>query len=155
MAHVVTPLTEVCDTQAWPNFPIKASPVSHLSDKKRLVLLDMDFPSSSQQTMDNKQDYPGDDPSFGQSGEANQPRVLVRPPIDYSSPRALACSVWARWKSLWTKRFIFSLIAGQVVSLCITVTNVTTTELVNRNWSLPTTQNWFLYVSHVAVGMRH
>lgn len=67
-----------------------------------------------------------------------------RPPIDYSSVRAFSRSMWRRFASLWTKRFILSLLAGQVVSLCITCTNVTTTELVSRNWSLPTTQTWFL-----------
>lgn len=74
-------------------------------------------------------------------------RDFVRPTIDYSSLAAFTSSSWARWKSIWTRRFILSLLAGQVVSLCITVTNVTTTELVNRNWSLPTTQTWFLYTS--------
>jgi len=68
----------------------------------------------------------------------------VRPPIRYSSPGAFFGSVGDRLKSVWTKRFALSLLAGQVVSLCITCTNVTTTELVNRNWSLPTTQSVFL-----------
>ena len=36
-----------------------------------------------------------------------------------------------QWKSIWT------------LSLCITCTNVTTTELVNRGWSLSTTQGFF------------
>ena len=67
-----------------------------------------------------------------------------RPPLDYSSVGAFYASVWRRFVSLWTKRFVWSLLAGQVVSLCITCTNVTTTELVNRNWSLPTTQTFFL-----------
>jgi len=70
-----------------------------------------------------------------------------RPPIDYSSAGALTRSVWRRFVSIWTKRFVLSLIAGQIVSLCITCTNVTTTELVMRNWSLPTTQTFFLYFS--------
>ena len=70
----------------------------------------------------------------------------ARPPIDYSSPRAFCGSLWRRFASLWTRRFVLSLLAGQVVSLCITCTNVTTTELVGRNWSLPTTQTWFLCV---------
>ena len=69
---------------------------------------------------------------------------LVRPPIDYSSFSAFVLSTWARFKSLWTKRFIWSLLAGQLVSFCITATSVATTELVNRNWSLPTTQTFFL-----------
>ena len=67
-----------------------------------------------------------------------------RPPIDYSSPVAFFRSVGARWKSIWTKRFILSFVAGQIVSLCITCTNVTTTELVNRGLSMPTMQNNFL-----------
>lgn len=98
--------------------------------------------------MDTKRDYVEDAASVVQSSPGpeleDESRDLVRPPIDYSSVGAFTGSVWARWKSLWTKRFIFSFVAGQVVSLCITVTNVTTTELVNRNWSLPTTQTWFL-----------
>lgn len=73
--------------------------------------------------------------------------IHTRPPIDYSSVGTFSRSVWGRFVSLWTKRFILSLIAGQVVSLCITCTNVTTTELVNRNWSLPTTQTFFLWVA--------
>ena len=68
----------------------------------------------------------------------------ARPPIDYSSLSAFFPSFWRRFKSIWTKRFILSLLFGQITSLCITCTNVTTTELVNRNWSLPTTQNFFL-----------
>lgn len=70
----------------------------------------------------------------------------VRPPIDYSSVGSFFSSLWRRFASLWTRRFVWSLLAGQLVSLCITCTNVTTTELVGRNWSLPTTQTWFLYV---------
>jgi len=69
------------------------------------------------------------------------------PPIVFSSPREFATSFTARWKSVWTRSFILSLIAGQVVSLCITCTNVTTTELVNRGWTLSTTQGFFTYFS--------
>ncbi|KAM5532357.1 hypothetical protein V8D89_013951 [Ganoderma adspersum] len=71
----------------------------------------------------------------------------ARPPLDYSSWGAFFASVWRRFESIWTKRFMWSLLAGQVVSLCITCTNVTTTELVSRNWQLPTTQTFFLYFS--------
>ncbi|KAI0256001.1 DUF914-domain-containing protein [Lactifluus subvellereus] len=67
--------------------------------------------------------------------------------IDYSSVGAFFCSSWRRFKSLWTRRFILSLLAGQVVSLCITCTNVTTEELTTGNWQLPTTQTFFLYFS--------
>lgn len=70
--------------------------------------------------------------------------LQARPPLDYSSIPRFSHSLWRRFCSIWTKRFILSLLAGQLVSLCITCTNVTTTELVDRNWSLPTTQTWFL-----------
>lgn len=73
--------------------------------------------------------------------------IPKRPPIDYSSVAAFTSSTLKRFKSLWTKRFTLSLLAGQIVSLCITCTNVTTTELVTRNWVLPTTQTVFLYFS--------
>ncbi|KAF9530357.1 hypothetical protein CPB83DRAFT_763184 [Crepidotus variabilis] len=68
-----------------------------------------------------------------------------RPPIVWSSPSAFFKSFGARWRAVWTRNFILSLLAGQVVSLCITCTNVTTTELVNRGWTLSTTQGFFLY----------
>jgi Solute carrier family 35 len=70
---------------------------------------------------------------------------VARPPIDYSSFSALCHSTWRRFLSLWTRRFVLSLLAGQVVSLCITCTNVTTEELTTGNWQLPTTQTFFLY----------
>ena len=72
--------------------------------------------------------------------------AVPRPPIEYSSPGAFFDSVKRRLQSVLTRRFWLSLLAGQVVSLCITCTNVTTTELTQRNWSLPTTQTWFLCV---------
>ena len=88
--------------------------------------------------------------SFSDRGSiaAVEVQTPARPPIIYSSPKAFARSFAARWKSIWTRRFILSLLAGQVASLCITCTNVTTTELVNRGWTLSTTQGFFLYVIH-------
>jgi len=68
-----------------------------------------------------------------------------RPPIDYRSFSAFLKSSYARFISLWTRNFILSLLSGQLLSLCITCTNVTTTELINRNWNLSTTQSFFLY----------
>lgn len=85
---------------------------------------------------------PADTPTSFLGAGNNAP--TVRPPIEYGSPGAFVRSVSARFASLWTRRFALSLLAGQVVSLCITCTNVTTTELVGRNWALPTTQTWFL-----------
>jgi hypothetical protein len=72
-------------------------------------------------------------------------QAVARPPIDYSSFGTFYHSTWRRFLSLWTRRFILSLLAGQVVSLCITCTNVTTEELTTGNWQLPTTQTFFLY----------
>ncbi|KAF7972757.1 hypothetical protein HWV62_17128 [Athelia sp. TMB] len=86
-------------------------------------------------------------PSISSKTDYDAPEPSARPPIEFSSPRALAASVGRRFASLWTRRFTLSLLAGQLVSLCITCTNVTTTELVSRNWSLPTTQTFFLYFS--------
>ncbi|KAG5647830.1 hypothetical protein DXG03_007754 [Asterophora parasitica] len=69
-----------------------------------------------------------------------------RPPMVYSSPVEFLQSFGRRWKSVWTPRFTMAILCGQLVSLCITCTNVTTTELVSRNWALPTTQTFFLCV---------
>ena len=69
---------------------------------------------------------------------------VARPKVRFDSPSVFFKTLWARFVSIWTKRFILSLLAGQLVSLCITCTNVTTTELVNRGWALPTTQTSFL-----------
>ncbi|KAF5383522.1 hypothetical protein D9615_003591 [Tricholomella constricta] len=73
--------------------------------------------------------------------------IPIRPPMVYTSPKEFMKSFGRRWKSVWTPRFALALFCGQVVSLCITCTNVTTTELVRRNWALPTTQTFFLYFS--------
>jgi len=78
-------------------------------------------------------------------------QVVARPEIDYSSVGALCSSTWRRFMSIWTRRFALSLLAGQIVSLCITCTNVTTEELTTRNWVLPTTQTFFLYFSIFSV----
>jgi solute carrier family 35 protein F1/2 len=69
---------------------------------------------------------------------------IERSHIRFNSPSVFFKTFWARFVSIWTKRFIFCLLAGQLVSLCITCTNVTTTELLNRGWALPTTQTFFL-----------
>ena len=98
--------------------------------------------SSNDSTQDGKQSF-SDRGSIAAGAEIQTPS---RPPVLYSSPKAFAISFAARWKSIWTRRFILSLLAGQVASLCITCTNVTTTELVNRGWTLSTTQGIFLYV---------
>ncbi|CAE6423252.1 unnamed protein product [Rhizoctonia solani] len=73
--------------------------------------------------------------------------VNTRPPLDYSSFGVFWTSVAARIRSVFTRRFVMALLGGQLVSICITCTSVSTTELVNRGWSLPTTQTFFLYFS--------
>ncbi|KAF8074897.1 DUF914-domain-containing protein [Lyophyllum atratum] len=77
--------------------------------------------------------------------------IPSRPPMIYNSPKAFIQSFGRRMKSIWTPRFAWALFCGQLVSLCITCTNVTTTELVSRNWALPTTQTFFLYFSLFAI----
>ncbi|EJU03675.1 DUF914-domain-containing protein [Dacryopinax primogenitus] len=86
------------------------------------------------------------------SGEVDKDSVPVgvavipsRPSIVYTSFSAYFQSVRVRFKGLWTRRFVLSLLAGQLVSLCITCTSVCTTELGLRGWALPTTQTFFLY----------
>ena len=78
------------------------------------------------------------------SSTPTTPTTSHRPPIVYTSIPAFGRSLRARFASVWTRRFVISLFAGQLLALCITCTNVTTTELVNRNWALPTTQSFFL-----------
>jgi len=123
------------------------------SERSMLSRQDDSTMSLQHEALDSKRDFAEDGTSVHSvvGGIDLVPREDVRPPIVYSSPKAFTRSLWLRWKSVWTRRFMLSLLAGQVVSLCITVTNVTTTELVSRNWSLPTTQTWFLYVSCVNV----
>ena len=67
-----------------------------------------------------------------------------RPRVRLDSPSVFFKTLLARFASVWTKRFILSVLAGQFVSLCITCMDVSTTELVHRGWALPTTQTFFL-----------
>ena len=69
-----------------------------------------------------------------------------RPRVRFDSPSVFFKTLLARFASIWTKRFILSVVAGQFVSLCITCMDVSTTELVKRGWVLPTTQTFFLWV---------
>jgi solute carrier family 35 protein F1/2 len=70
--------------------------------------------------------------------------TACHPETDDPSVGALCRCAWQRFASIWTRRFILSLLAGQVVSLCITCTSVATEALTSRNWALPTTQTLFL-----------
>ncbi|CAE6417755.1 unnamed protein product [Rhizoctonia solani] len=84
-----------------------------------------------------------DAPAEAQQAEVEHNKV--RPPLDYSSFGSFWASLGARIRSVFTRRFVLALLGGQLVSVCITCTSVSTTELVNRGWSLPTTQTFFLY----------
>ena len=110
-----------------------------LGDLGEVVL---DAANAAADFQDVKVSENGDDPQLV------SPLPSSRPPIVFNSPGAFARSFAARWRSVWTRRFILSLLAGQVVSLCITCTNVTTTELVIRGWTLSTTQGFFTCISY-------
>jgi solute carrier family 35 protein F1/2 len=102
--------------------------------------------------MESSDDYKVQQLAEGDVHELNNNEtVSARPPVEFTSVSAFFGSSARRFRSLWTRRFTLSLLAGQLVSLCITCTNITTTELVNRNWALPNTQNFFLYFSLFAV----
>ncbi|KAH9479570.1 putative solute carrier family 35 member [Psilocybe cubensis] len=99
---------------------------------------------------DNKLGAEGDQDSVEPTRDT--PRAAtVRPELVYTSPKAFARSFAARWRSVWTRPFVLSLLAGQLVSLCITCTNVTTTELVSRGWTLSTTQGIFFWAIPVCL----
>ncbi|CED82884.1 Predicted membrane protein [Phaffia rhodozyma] len=70
---------------------------------------------------------------------------VARPKLVYNSFGAFSRSLVSRLRSVFTLRFTLSLLAGQVISWCITSTNLLTTKLVKRNFAIPTTQTSFLY----------
>lgn len=73
--------------------------------------------------------------------------VPSRPPISLTSPSTFARSICARFIAIWTPSFVRSILYGQVLSVALTFVSVLTTELVNRNWVLPSTQVFFSYAS--------
>lgn len=66
----------------------------------------------------------------------------TRPSIAFDSPTSFVKSLSARFLSLWTPSFMYALLGGQLLSLCVTCASVTTTELVERHWILPSTQTF-------------
>lgn len=135
--NVFRPLSE-----GWSLLPFfSCSGLTNLSSK--LVAL-VNMPSSLD--IDTKQDLSVDGAGNPQGIAPAGVSIPSRPVIEYHSPTAFFSSVGKRFASIWTRRFILSLVAGQVVSFCIMATNVCTTELVMRNWALPTTQTFFLWV---------
>lgn len=73
--------------------------------------------------------------------------VPSRPPISLTSPSTFARSICARFIAIWTPSFVRSILYGQVLSVALTFVSVLTTELVDRNWVLPSTQVFFSYAS--------
>lgn len=71
--------------------------------------------------------------------------VPSRPPISLTSPSTFSRSVCARFIALWTPSFVRSILYGQALSVALTFVSVLTTELVDRNWVLPSTQVFFSY----------
>src|SRR5262245_39835936 len=104
-------------------------PPSVDSDSKQKFEAESDSKQKFEAESDSKHKFEADDDSK-QKFEAGSVNGVVpppsRPPIVYTSLGAFVHSFWRRFKSLWTKRFTLSLLAGQVVSLCITCTTVTT-----------------------------
>ena len=67
--------------------------------------------------------------------------TLREDPIIFNQgPRAFAQSLSRRLKNIFTLRFLFCLLAGQALSLCITATSTLTTELGMHGWAMPTFQ---------------
>lgn len=62
--------------------------------------------------------------------------LLQKEPIVYNQGlSAFGQTFGFRIKSIFTKRFLICLVAGQLLSVAITSTSVLTTELMNNNWS--------------------
>ncbi|GAA5961316.1 hypothetical protein JCM3765_004371 [Sporobolomyces pararoseus] len=72
--------------------------------------------------------------------------TLREDPIIWNQgPGAFARSLSRRLKNIFTLRFLFCLLAGQALSLCITATSTLTTELGMHGWAMPTFQTFFVY----------
>jgi len=69
------------------------------------------------------------------------------PPLDWSSKSAFSSSLQTRLRLIFTKRFLLCVLAGQFLAVCITSTNVCSTELANRNWIAPTFQSTLVYIT--------
>lgn len=67
-----------------------------------------------------------------------------RPSVTFDSPTSFVKSLYARFLSLWTPAFMYALLGGQLLSLSVTCSSVTTTALVERHWILPSTQTFFM-----------
>ena len=74
------------------------------------------------------------------------------PKLDFSNGAgAFFSSAKLRLRAVFTPRFLLCLVAGQLLSLCITCTSVVTTELGIGEWSLPATQTFFVYFALMSI----
>jgi len=74
------------------------------------------------------------------------------PKLDFKNGAgAFFSSAKLRLRAVFTPRFLLCLVAGQLLSLCITCTSVVTTELGIGEWSLPATQTFFVYFALMSI----
>lgn len=84
------------------------------------------------------------------SSDAESDDILLNykkrlPPIQWSNgPGPLFSSLGQRIRAIFTPRLLLCIVAGQLLSLCITCTSVVTTELGIGGWALPATQTFFV-----------
>jgi len=84
----------------------------------------------------------------GSAGRA----FVERPPIVWNAGYdAFSASLAERVRSVFSRRNLLSLLAGQFVSVCITCTSVVSTALAQRGFDAPTTQNFFLYFTLMCI----
>lgn len=75
----------------------------------------------------------------------NRQKLAKDPIVWKEGSGRLFKSLGDRAKTIFTRRFLACLIAGQLLSVAITSTSVLTTELIINGWGLPCTQSLFLY----------
>ncbi|KAM0786488.1 hypothetical protein ACM66B_001946 [Microbotryomycetes sp. NB124-2] len=113
------------------------------ADKRVAALLSPELDDVGRPFDDSFYDAPSAmDVFLGRDRRARRP---VDPLVCSRGWRPFYVSVQMRLGSIFTRRFITCLLLGQLLSLAITSTSVTTTELIKRQWSLPTFQTFFLY----------
>ncbi|KAG6379528.1 hypothetical protein JVT61DRAFT_10023 [Boletus reticuloceps] len=71
----------------------------------------------------------------------------TRPVVILDSPTSLVKSLYTRFRSLWTPSFTYAILGGQLLSFSITCSSIATSKLVERHWTLPSTQTFFGYLS--------
>ncbi|KAG9037532.1 hypothetical protein FRB95_005114 [Tulasnella sp. JGI-2019a] len=105
--------------------------------------------------VDNNRDSGSLKPNHSHSIGNNNNNIdikVLRPPIVWDEGLVgFLESFSRRLKSVFSRRMLLSLLAGQLVSLAITCTSVVSTNLAMRGFNAPTTQNLFLYFSLMCI----